>query len=207
MSEEDTPQDLLLQRALPLMNKVIQDGFKAQQEMIRTLQLQNEQLLKQLADLTLGRAPVRVTVDFSEGSSTTVASSDHPTPMDVDPVSSSNISQQQQITTSASDAVVSHAWSRGVVTIPDLWREYSVGLGGGYSIKSLNSSHPHWFLPHDKNFHYRRMRIINGLEKHAILRGITIETCIQHAENNRILLKKSLYSLGKATDSINALLT
>lgn len=206
MREEDTPQDLLLQRALPLMNKVIQDGFKAQQEMIRTLQLQNEQLLKQLADLTLGRAPVRVTVDFSEGSSTTVASSDHATPMDVDLVPSGDSQQQQQITTLPSDVAVSHAWSRGVVTIPDLWREYSVGLGGGYSIKSLNSTHPHWFLPHDKNFHYRRMRIINGLEKHAVSQGITIETCVQNAESKRILLKKSLYSLGKATDSINELL-
>lgn len=44
MREEDTPQDLLLQRAMPHMAKIIAGGFKAQQEMIRALIIPNEQL-------------------------------------------------------------------------------------------------------------------------------------------------------------------
>lgn len=87
MSEEDTPQELLLQRAMPHMAKVVADGFKAQQDMIRSLIIQNEQLKTQLADIATGRAPVpvRVTVDFAGGHTNVIRTDDQQTtPMDLD---------------------------------------------------------------------------------------------------------------------------
>lgn len=137
--------------------------------------------------------PVRVTADFSEGHPSVVARSDQPvTPMYLDmattpatttivtfSTSSSSSSVQphiQQMRQDITEVMTVRLWSRGVSNLTDLWREYSVGLGCGPSIKDLNATRSNWFLPHDKNFHYRRMRIINGQEKNAADNGITIET-------------------------------
>ncbi|KAI9243983.1 hypothetical protein EDC94DRAFT_496437, partial [Helicostylum pulchrum] len=62
MSTERTPQEYLLQRTLPALTEAMETKFEAQSNMIRELLLQNEQLTKQLTDLTAGRTrvPVRV---------------------------------------------------------------------------------------------------------------------------------------------------
>lgn len=105
-----------------------------------------------------------------------------------------HIQKTRQDTTmgSTTAATTTHAWSIGVVKITDFWREYSVGLGGGPSIKDLNVTRSNWFLPHGKNFRYRRMKIINGLEKNTADNGTTVETCVLMSEQKRVLLKKSL---------------
>ncbi|KAI9243982.1 hypothetical protein EDC94DRAFT_531203 [Helicostylum pulchrum] len=115
----------------------------------------------------------------------------------------SNIDQQQQ---SVSELPPTHGWSRSTETVTDLWREYTVGVGGGCAMRDINRNYPNWFIPHSKSFHYRRMRIIKGLEKHARDTDTSIEKCVQLAEARRLEAKKSLDSLGKAVKNIHDLL-
>lgn len=259
MNTESTPQDLLLQRAMPVLTKVIEDRFNAQEDLIRNLLAQNEKLIAQneqlrteIADLSTGRArlPVRLVVDITERNRTVASASNVSDTTSTNTIASTETStvtvntfsevnridndnngngngnsgngsssnsndsndsnsgelHQSGITTTRPHSI-NHSWSRGIETIPDLWREYTVGLANGYAIRDLNRNHPKWFLPHDKNFHYRRMRIINGLEKHVKDKNLDMKTFLKTAETKRLALGRvSLHSLGKSVQSIDRLL-
>lgn len=174
---------------MPALAKELDTRFNAQDASLRLLLQQNQELQTKIEDISTGRAPVpvSVTVEFSDGNRTVVngissnngfvsnAEDDSqvdlpplPPSTTIDTVSYSSSNGQQN---GASSGAVEkstppvHRWSEGVHTLTDLWREYTVGLGGGYSIEQLNRSKQPWYPKSHKTFHYRRMRIINAIKK------------------------------------------
>ncbi|KAG1040322.1 hypothetical protein G6F43_012305 [Rhizopus delemar] len=216
---DSTPQEITLLRAMPALAKELDTRFNAQDASLRLLLQQNQELQSKLEDIATGRAPVpvRVTVDFSDGNQTVTGVTSNslaselqgnsqvgllslPSPTTIDTMMF-NASDGQQASTSSVSVTTStqgvHRWSEGVHTIHDLWREYTVGLGGNHSIEELNKSQKPWYPKSHKTFHYRRMRIIKAIKNYAEEHSITTDTAVQIAERRRLALQTSLDSIGK----------
>jgi len=58
--------------------------------------------------------------------------------------------------------------SRGISTVTDLWREWTVGLGGGPSIQMLEETRgSSWCEGNERRFYNRRKIIINKIRQRA----------------------------------------
>jgi len=101
-----------------------------------------------------------------------------------------------------SDAVPSYRLSRQVVTVPDLWREWTVGLGGLPSVAALDAAYgSRWRSPSERQYYSMRKVIIdevtamagNGLDDQE-----AISAAIEALERQRVKEKASLDKLIKA---------
>ncbi|KAG1560209.1 hypothetical protein G6F49_002912 [Rhizopus delemar] len=216
---DSTPQEITLLRAMPALAKELDTRFNAQDASLRLLLQQNQEFQSKLEDISTGRAPVpvRVTVDFSDGNRTVTGVTSNGLASEIQSDSQAgllsippqttidtmmfNASDGQQASTSSVPVATStqgvHRWSEGVHTIHGLWREYTVGLGGGLLIEELNKSRKPWYPKSHKTFHYRRMRIIKAIKNYAEEHSITTDTAVQIAERRRLALQTSLDSIGE----------
>ncbi|KAL0085090.1 hypothetical protein J3Q64DRAFT_1114149 [Phycomyces blakesleeanus] len=91
--------------------------------------------------------------------------------------------------------------SRGVKTIPDLWREWHFDLNGAKSVVELERLQPGWHSQ-DDTFFARRCRVIIAIKKHARESELSEEMAMHLAEERRVLGRKTLDFLGKNQNSI-----
>jgi hypothetical protein len=85
--------------------------------------------------------------------------------------------------------------SRQVRNIPDLWREWTVGLGGLPSVRALDEAYgTHWRLPNERQYYSTRKVIVDevvaragGWDKTA-----AIDAVVAAMEKERVLAKASL---------------
>ncbi|KAI9334327.1 transcriptional activator of glycolytic enzymes-domain-containing protein [Pilaira anomala] len=80
--------------------------------------------------------------------------------------------------------------SRDLTTITDLYREWTEGLGGNYSIEHLNTHFPGWYK-NDKTFYMRRRKIISTIERYAEADRMSMIDAVRRAEMLRSRNNKS----------------
>jgi hypothetical protein len=97
--------------------------------------------------------------------------------------------------------VPSYKLSRQVMTIPDLWKEWTVGLGGLPSVASLDAVYgSHWRLRSERQYYSMRKVIIDEIATRAggILNKEALEAVVEEMEKERISRKASLDKFIKA---------
>lgn len=100
------------------------------------------------------------------------------------------------------DAVPSYRLSRQVVTVPDLWREWTVGLGGLPSVAALDAAYgSRWRSPLERQYYSMRKVIIDeimAMAGNSLDDQEAIAAAIEALERQRVKAKASLDKLIKA---------
>ena len=96
--------------------------------------------------------------------------------------------------------MLQYKMNRNLVTVVDVWREYSVGVNGGPSIKHLEETYNTKWRTQGQNrtesrFFNRRLNIYKEVQKLSTERGITCEEAAQFLECTRIAGKMTLNQL------------
>ncbi|OAD74812.1 hypothetical protein PHYBLDRAFT_61139 [Phycomyces blakesleeanus NRRL 1555(-)] len=138
------PTDILLQRALPLMARKLADMQNADSGFRREVLREFGVLHQKIDDLVSGRIPLWSLQE--DGGERGEARS---TEVQAFPVPANNSGPISQL----SDIPVRYRMSRDVQTVPDLWREWHVGLSGCVSIHEMET---------------RRKRIVNRIKKYMV---------------------------------------
>jgi hypothetical protein len=93
-------------------------------------------------------------------------------------------------------AVPLYKLSRSIVTIPGLWREWTVGLGGLPSIAALDSMYgSRWRAPSERQYYSMRKVIIDEIMArvgNSLSDQEAIEVVIEAMEQERVRAKASL---------------
>ena len=88
--------------------------------------------------------------------------------------------------------------SRGITTIPDLWREWTVGLGGQLSVEALDERWgSRWRHGAEFQFYSRRKVIIDEIKRLAAGGRAAIDV-VETLEEQRLGAKASLSQVIKA---------
>ncbi|KAI8350363.1 transcriptional activator of glycolytic enzymes-domain-containing protein [Blakeslea trispora] len=98
---------------------------------------------------------------------------------------------------------VTYRLNRNVRTIPDLHKEWTIGINGSPSIEYLNAHHKGWNL-RDRTFYRRRRTLMRTIMTYASEHDISLLDAVQIAEANRLRNKKTLDFLSKNTKRIFA---
>lgn len=90
----------------------------------------------------------------------------------------------------------SYLLSRAISTVPQLWREWTVGLGGGPSVQGLEDMYgPRWRQKHSEAVMYGRRKVIIDEIRSRQARGITAAAAVEAVELVRQRGQLSLYRL------------
>jgi hypothetical protein len=90
----------------------------------------------------------------------------------------------------------SYLLSRTVSTVPQLWREWTVGLGGGPSVQGLEDLYgPSWRLKHSEKVLYGRRKVIIDEIRRRQSEGISVGAAVEELELIRQRGRLSLYQL------------
>lgn len=196
MESEVEPADLLLQRAMPLMERKITAMEANVVNSLNGIRQTVDSLSTALSDLTSGR----VYLQFAGAGAIPSDNGEAPTTTNTqEPYSIADTSSQGEPHRTTPPR---YRMSRGVKSVTDLWREWYSGLGGGYAVNDLELRYGASWRNNDRQFYNRRKRIIDEIKKYATVHSVTEETAVGIAENRRIERKKTLDYLGKHVDEI-----
>lgn len=199
-----------LRTAVPLIDQRLETMQKKfdNENNLRNAQMQN--ILKQLSDISTGRAPININVHIpGDGRQPPTVTTDFiasATPAtDVDTYNESTVSGPANVITlpattrsvrARSTSTVTYRFAKAL-TLPILWCEWFNGLGGNYSIVEMNRLEPNWYKKDQKSYYDRRNRIIRRIKDYARQKFISDEAALQKAEQRRQDYKYSLDYLGK----------
>lgn len=201
-NEGNDPVNMQLRTAVPLIDQrleTMQKKFDAENN-LRNAQMQV--ILKQLSDISTGRAPLNINVHIPGDARQppTVTTDFVATDIQQSTVSGSAHLSLLPATTPAvrprSPSVVTYRFAKAL-TLPILWCEWFNGLGGNYSIIEMNRLEPNWYKKDQKSYYDRRNRIIRRIKDYARQKYISDEAALQKAEQRRQDYKYSLDYLGK----------
>lgn len=159
----------------------------------------------QVSDISTGRAPLQINLNWPQGSSTpTVLTSTMPSSSET---SSSLVTCQPPITATAPTGsastnvssvpnIIQYRLSRGLTTFTDIWGEWSEGLGGNHSVECYETNCPNWYVK-DKTFYMRRKRLIKIIQSYADVEGRSMREAVNRAESLRVRSRRSLDYLSK----------
>ncbi|KAI8099487.1 transcriptional activator of glycolytic enzymes-domain-containing protein [Halteromyces radiatus] len=148
-----------------------------------------------ISQLVTGRATLSLNINFNDGNSSIVATST--------PVPSSH----QHVSTSSSPSMPNtddqvpplYRMNRALKSLGDLWREWYVGLAGGYAVDDLEKRWGSQWRKDSKErkFYSRRRRIIDQINKYSVERNVSTRTALERAEERRARHGYSLHYLGE----------
>jgi hypothetical protein len=99
------------------------------------------------------------------------------------------------------DAVPSYRLSRQVTTVPDLWREWTIGLGGLPAVMALDAAYgSRWRGPSERQYYSMRKVIIDevlSITGNQLDDADAIAAAVEALERQRVLKKASLDKLIK----------
>lgn len=195
----------MLQRVIPLVERKLTNIEEMNRGAYETLSHQIGSIMEKISDISTGRAPLQINIEWPHG-----AGSSQPTVQTsavTIPVSTSEELQSSGIVTETitSSTTAKYTLSTGVHTVTDLYREWTEGLGGNYSVQYMNANHPGWYSK-QKSFYMRRRKIIKVCEEYAVTERISVEDAVRRAETLRVRNRKSLDYLSKNSDLIFSLL-
>ncbi|OAD67773.1 hypothetical protein PHYBLDRAFT_174091 [Phycomyces blakesleeanus NRRL 1555(-)] len=172
------PTDILLQRALPLMARKLIDMQNADSRFRREVLREFGVLHQKIDDLVSGRIPLWSLQE--DGGERGGARS---TEVQAFPVPANNSGPISQLP----DISVWYRMSRDVQTMPDLWREWHVGLSGCVSVHKMET---------------RCKRIVNLIKKYMVDNSVSEETAVELAEENQRTRRRTLDFLSKNSSQI-----
>ena len=198
------PSNALLQRCVPILEQSIrtmhQDLSARLTDQLNTQARTNDYITR----LVTGQATISLNINLPP-----VNSNEQPTSSNIITTSipSSSPSTNPSIPPaddSNNHGVPTYSMSRGIVSIPDLWREWYEGLCGNYSISELERRWgTQWRKSEkEKKFFNRRYAIIKEIERYAVERGISTQTAVEEAERNRMQQNCTLNWLSNNKDKI-----
>lgn len=86
--------------------------------------------------------------------------------------------------------------SRTIVTVPDLWREWTVGLGNGPAVQALEDTYgAQWRPDQSERVFYSRRKVIIDEIRTRERRGGHAQVAVEELELIRQRGKRSLYGL------------
>lgn len=86
--------------------------------------------------------------------------------------------------------------SRTIITVPDLWREWTVGLGNGPAVQTLEDSYgARWRPSQSERVFFSRRKVIIDEIRTRERRGIGIQVAVEEVELIRQRGRLSLYRL------------
>jgi hypothetical protein len=86
--------------------------------------------------------------------------------------------------------------SRTISTVPQLWREWTIGIGGGPSVQSLEDKYGcRWRKKHSETVMFSRRKVIIDEICSRQAQGINTLTAVEEVELVRQRAKLSLYQL------------
>lgn len=86
-----------------------------------------------------------------------------------------------------SDSQRLYSMNRSIFSFADLWREFTVGLGGGPSINDLEAGGTGWCATKsERRFYQRRYKIISYINHICSTRGVSPEDVIRELDERRI---------------------
>ncbi|KAL0139964.1 transcriptional activator of glycolytic enzymes-domain-containing protein [Mucor lusitanicus] len=193
----------MLQRVIPLVERKLANIEDASRIAYESLSRQIGSIFEKISDnISTGRAPLQINIEWPQGGSdlrplvsttaltaSTSTSAQESSASLGQPSSTPNNAAVEQNTPSL--APTTYRMSTGVHTVTDLYREWTEGLGGNYSVQYMNANYTGWYSK-QKSFYMRRRKIIKACEKYAAVEGWTIDDAVRRAETLRVRNKKSL---------------
>ncbi|KAL3675821.1 hypothetical protein R1sor_025769 [Riccia sorocarpa] len=192
------PAELQLQRAMPIMTDRISSLHEDLTNKFNGVELRLSQqteelrgLKSRLEDIMNGNAEMRLCARFDMNWPSSRQTSTLEQRVDVN--TNAGSSRIETI-----DLPRTYRLSRGIITVTDLWREWTEGLGGGPSVKELERKWgTAWCEGNERRFFNRRKIVLEAIENRAsqLLGGITEENlklAAQWFEEKRQSQKKSL---------------
>ena len=195
----ELPMSVLLQQAIP----EIGEQLRAMQQQISANQLQATQqssLIEQhlaaisasLSTLSSGHILLQVQAPQQAGSSSSLPQTFTPSPLISNPPNASlavvlapNDPPSQQISEASPQTIPSYRMSRAVKTVRDLWLEWSQGINGGPSVRSLEEAHGSVWRRGQKGEHQwfsMRKKVIDAINQ-RVQGGISVEVTIRELDS------------------------
>ena len=181
----DDPADMRLRQAMPILAATMKTGFDAVMQASREQASRSDAsekidnaLATMLADVLTGVAPIRLSAEWPRSASgppsnpvpdpEPVASTSSAPPQPTPSASTSSTNPLATIlaltagsATTSSAATSSFTMSRTISTVADLWREYSVGIGGRPSVQSQYEVKGHsWAKNDSERKHFQRRMVV-----------------------------------------------
>ncbi|KAG2191915.1 hypothetical protein INT47_003351 [Mucor saturninus] len=213
--EDNDPVNALLQRCVPILEDKIKCMHHDLSTRLDTQSASQEKIIDYITRLVTGQASISLNISSCDtpislpgGSGedqgriniTTTAIPQQSEPNSLSGYNSMDHSQTFHGNIN-SNVVPCYRMSRGIVSVNDLWREWTEGLCGGHAIKDLEKRWgTRWRK--EKKFFNRRRLIINEIERYASQNNITTRTAVDIAERRRSQKGYLLHSLSKNINKI-----
>ncbi|CEP11593.1 hypothetical protein [Parasitella parasitica] len=149
-----------VQDQLANMNRMISNGFK---ELARNQQATDalQQTMQQMFNnIVSGRQPLQLSVRLENSSAPTSASASTSTSASA----SASAYASALVSAPVSTAPV-HKMSRGVYTVADLWKEWTLGLDGFWSIQDMDAKYGTAWRKDDRKWYNLRKKEIEAVKK------------------------------------------
>ena len=220
------PHDLQIQVLLPGVLETMNENHRSIQSEaagrhLAAMEILNEQKLEQqrlsnaVFDILSGKAPIRIQADLSNsGISSAPASNKTETVpainlqeilsnSGISSAPANNVTETRSVSavsqgsSSREIGVVQYSMSRNIVTVRDVYREWSTGLGTGPAVKSLEETYGTKWRKADKDMRHfnRRKLIIDEVELEASQRNLPVDTIIREMDQDIKIRKRSLAQL------------
>lgn len=195
LSNTETPEEVRLQQALPTiaqrLNTIRQEVGQAINEWGGKTQRQFQEIGDHLDDIITGRVAFTIrALDMAVPASIDPFQSPLPEPLEpLLPPALSTLDPFQPAPV--------YLLSRTIKTVPDLWREWTCGLGNDPSVQSLEETYGAAWRPlqSERVMFSRRKVIIDEIYARNHHGGISLNTAVEEVELVRIRGKLSLYGL------------
>ncbi|CAO3698979.1 unnamed protein product [Rhizopus stolonifer] len=184
--EESNHENTSMQRVMPFIKRQLANINDRQQKAYGNLARMIERLAANVSDIPTGRAPLQIHIDWPEGSNLPVnsvrsvsrpsytESESESAVVDADGQSLVGDSGQALRSSTATHFPASYRLSRGIITLTNLYREWTEGLGGNYSVEYININHPGWYKD-DKTLYKKKKKKLLQLSSMLILKAFLYE--------------------------------
>ena len=192
------PTESVLQKAMPTLSQTINSMHADLKSVITNtvhpLAQSLAGLQASIGDVLSGRIPVYINAANGKAEVAVAAVAAAPVSEDdVSPIDQSFVAEDR-----ADPRKITYRMSRGIKTVPDLWREWREGLTGGSAIKDLEAKcGTKWCEGNERRFFNRRKRIADEIVRIAEAMGggdlkANAITAANVIEQDRIRKGKSL---------------
>lgn len=195
-AKEEDPQLVAIQKAIPsvcdrlrTMTSVLQAGLEDNDSSAQRIEERIAALENVVKDFCSGA----FNLSFTPGNRVTLALCSLPPPLHPPPGSPfPGLMPAPTVIERLSKEPPVYKLSRGITTIPDLWREWIEGLGGQLSIEALNERWgSRWRHGAEFQFYSRRKVIIDEI-KRLVRVGMSAKDVVESLEAQRLASKSSL---------------
>ncbi|CEP17702.1 hypothetical protein [Parasitella parasitica] len=175
----EEPESELLKKVAPevqdqlaSMNRIISKGFKELARNQQATDASQQTMQPMFNNIVSGRQPLQLSVRLENSSAPA------PAPSPASASSSASVSASASASASALVSAPVHKMSRGVHTVADLWKEWTLGLGGFWSIQDMDAKYGTAWRKDDRKWYNLRKKVIEAVKKLQNDLGLSPPTAI-----------------------------